>query len=57
MFRHVRSLLLFALYQCCLLAGILLLPVAVVANRVGLPFPFHRIVGRVGAAYDRAKGR
>ncbi|MFD1515348.1 hypothetical protein [Halomarina rubra] len=55
MFNHVRSLLLFALYQCCLFAGILLMPVAVLASRVGVRFPYHRVVARVGGAYDRAK--
>jgi hypothetical protein len=57
MFRHLRSLLLFALYQCCLLAGILLLPVGVVASRVGVPFPYHRVVARAEEAYDRATNR
>jgi hypothetical protein len=57
MLRHLRSLLLFALYQCCLLAGILLLPVGVVASRVGVPFPYHRVVARAEEAYDRATNR
>ncbi|WP_199268404.1 hypothetical protein [Halomarina oriensis] len=57
MIHRFRSLLLFALYQLCLLTGILLMPVAMVASRVGLPFPFHRVVARVSAAYDRTRGQ
>lgn len=57
MIHRPRSLLLFALYQLCLFAGILLLPVGMLASRVGLPFPFHRVVTRVGTAYDHARGQ
>jgi hypothetical protein len=53
MIRRLRSLLLLALYQTCLFLGILLLPVALLARRVGIPFPFHRIVRRLAEATDR----
>ena len=47
----------FALYQCSLLLGILLMPFALVAGRVGLTLPVHRLVTRLGDAYERATGR
>ncbi|WP_254534682.1 hypothetical protein [Halomarina litorea] len=53
MFPRLRSLLLLALYQSCLFVGILLLPVALVARRVGIPFPFHRVVRRLADATER----
>lgn len=43
----------FALYQCSLLLGILLMPFALVARRVGLTLPVHHLVERLGNAYDR----
>ncbi len=55
MFPRLRTLLLFALYQTCLFVGILLLPVALVARRAGLPFPFHRLVRRLADATERAQ--
>lgn len=45
----------FVLYQLSLLAGILLLPVALLVRRVGLTLPVHRVVDRVGSAYERTK--
>jgi len=48
--------LVFAMYQFSLLAGIALMPVALVARQVGLPFPIHRVVTRLGEAYERAGG-
>jgi len=57
MLAQLRSFVLLALYQTTLLLGILLLPVALLARRVGVPFPFHRLVRRLGAAYDRATSR
>jgi hypothetical protein len=47
---------LFALYQFSLLLGIALLPVAIVARRAGIDLPIHRVVSRLGAAYERAAG-
>lgn len=45
---------LFALYQLSIALGITLLPLALVARRVGVPLPLHRVIRRVGDAYDRA---
>lgn len=44
----------FALYQLTLLFGIFMLPVALVAQRLGVPFPLHRVVMRLDEAYERA---
>ncbi|WP_195837627.1 hypothetical protein [Halorhabdus sp. CBA1104] len=44
---------LFVLYQLTLLVGILLLPVALLARRVGFTLPLDRLVTRLGNAYDR----
>lgn len=45
---------LFVLYQLALLLGIVLMPVALVARQLGLRLPVHRVVTRVGEAYDDA---
>ena len=45
----------FALYQFSIVLGITLLPVALVANRAGLPLPVGRLVERLGEAYERAE--
>jgi hypothetical protein len=55
MLERTRSLLLFALYQMSLVAGILLLPVALVARRVGFTLPIHCAIDRLGSAYDRTR--
>lgn len=44
MLARLRSIVLFALYQLLIVAGILLLPVGVLVQQVGLPFPFHRAI-------------
>ncbi|WP_435154387.1 hypothetical protein [Haladaptatus sp. DFWS20] len=54
MFAPLRRATLFALYQMSVLTGILLLPVAVMARRVGVPFPMHRIMESIANAYDEA---
>ncbi|GGN87968.1 MULTISPECIES: hypothetical protein [Haloarcula] len=45
---------LLALYQLALIAGILLLPVAMVTERVGLSLPIDRAVEGLNDAYERA---
>lgn len=45
----------FVLYQLSLLAGIVMLPVALLARRVGVTLPIHRVVDRFGSAYERTK--
>lgn len=43
-----------ALYQCSLLLGILLFPVAMVAERLGVRLPVERLVTRLNEAYEQA---
>jgi hypothetical protein len=50
--RITRATLL-VLYQLTLLAGILLMPVALVTERFGLRLPIDRAVRRLGNAYER----
>ncbi|MFB6173421.1 MAG: hypothetical protein ABEI39_02145 [Halobacteriales archaeon] len=45
---------LFALYQLSIAVGLLLLPVAVLARRAGVTIPVHRVVERLGRAYEDA---
>ncbi|WP_458187599.1 hypothetical protein [Haladaptatus sp. NG-WS-4] len=54
MFAPLRRLTLFALYQLSVLTGILLLPVALVARRAGVPIPMHRLMETLEKAYDEA---
>jgi len=43
----------FVLYQLSLLVGIMLLPIAIGLRRAGLSLPIHRVIERLGTAYDR----
>ncbi|MGM0717269.1 MAG: hypothetical protein ACQET5_08850 [Halobacteriota archaeon] len=43
----------FALYQFSIVLGIALLPVAIVANRAGVPLPVGRLVDPVDEDVDR----
>jgi hypothetical protein len=52
MSRTIRRGVLFALYQLTLFAGIALLPVAVIARRVGLKLPVRRAVEGTKRAYE-----
>jgi hypothetical protein len=52
MSRTLRRGALWALYQLTLFAGIALLPVALMARRVGLPLPIGRAVEETKAAYE-----
>jgi hypothetical protein len=45
----------FVLYQLSLLAGIVLLPVALLMRRVGVSLPIHRVVDRLETAYEHTK--
>jgi hypothetical protein len=44
----------FALYQFSVLLGIMLLPVALAARQVGVTLPVHKVIDRLGAAYENA---
>lgn len=52
MIERLRSNVVFALYQVVIVAGILLLPVGLLANQVGVPFPFHRALRWLAPATD-----
>jgi hypothetical protein len=45
----------FALYQTTLLLGILMMPLALAARRVGLRLPFHELIEATERAYENAK--
>jgi hypothetical protein len=45
----------FALYQLALLAGIVLLPVAMVTERFGVRLPVHRAVDGLNEAYEQSR--
>lgn len=51
---RLYQLSVFALYQLTLLLGIFMLPIALVAKRLGVPLPLHRVVMRLDEAYERA---
>ncbi len=53
MIDRIKQATLFALYQFSIALGITLLPLAVALDRVGLTLPMHRIVERVGSAYEQ----
>lgn len=48
---------LFALYQFSIVAGIILLPLAVIARRGGITLPVGRLIERLERAYDNATAR
>jgi hypothetical protein len=48
----VTAATLFALYQATLVLGIVLLPLALFARRLGVRVPVGRVVDRLGEAYE-----
>jgi len=55
MVSRLHTAALFALYQLTLLAGILLLPLAMVTQRLGVPLRIDRAVDTLNDAYERAQ--
>jgi len=53
MIGRLRTATVFVAYQLTVLVGILLLPLALLARRIGVVLPVGRAVDRLGAAYDR----
>lgn len=53
MHTHLHRATVFVMYQLSLLTGILLLPMALAMRKVGLTLPVHRVIDRVGAAYEQ----
>ncbi len=52
---RLHTATIFALYQLTLLAGIVLLPVAMVTERLGLRLPIDRAVDGLNQAYDQSR--
>jgi hypothetical protein len=50
---RLHTAILFALYQLSVLLGIVLLPVALIARRAGVMIPIHRVIDRLGEAYEQ----
>ena len=48
---------LFALYQITLVAGIALMPLALLARRAGVTLPIGRLIETVGRAYESVDAR
>jgi hypothetical protein len=46
---------LFALYQLCIVVGILAMPLAMITRQVGFTLPLHRLIENVGEAYEAAQ--
>ncbi|MFC7175627.1 hypothetical protein [Halosegnis marinus] len=49
--RATRGML-FATYQLTVLLGVLFMPVALLARRLGVPVPYGRVVERLGDRLD-----
>ncbi|MEF8829853.1 MAG: hypothetical protein V5A28_14570 [Haloarculaceae archaeon] len=52
---QLQRALVFVLYQLSLIAGITLLPVALLMRQVGLTLPVHRVVDRLESTYEHTK--
>lgn len=46
---------LFALYQLCIMTGIIAMPLALAARQAGVTLPIHRLLARVETAYENAQ--
>lgn len=57
MFETTYRISVFALYQVTVMLGILLLPVALLAQRFGVTFPLGHLVERLGTAYENVASR
>lgn len=55
MIERVHRATLFALYQMSLVLGIVLMPLAMVATRMGLTLPMHKILRRLEASYEETR--
>lgn len=51
---RIHRATLFALYQLTLVAGIALLPLALVTSRLGFRLPVDRVVTKTKEAYEQA---
>jgi hypothetical protein len=51
---HIHRATVFMLYQLSLLTGIVMLPMALAMRKAGVELPLHRVIERVGTAYEHA---
>ena len=49
---RVHRATLFALYQLCIMVGIIAMPIAMATRRIGFTLPLHRLIENVGDAYE-----
>jgi hypothetical protein len=54
MIDRIKTAALFALYQTSIALGIVLLPLAMAFNKIGVTLPIHRVVGALEAALDES---
>ncbi|WP_201293994.1 hypothetical protein [Natronorubrum halalkaliphilum] len=52
MISRVYRATLFALYQLCIMVGILAMPLAMVTRQIGFTLPVHRLLANVESAYE-----
>ena len=52
MIQRARSAVMLAVHQLTVAVGIVLFPIALLANRVGLRLPLHRLLQEVQAATE-----
>ncbi len=52
---RVHNAALFAMYQLCIVVGIAAMPLAIVANQIGLNLPLHRVLANIGEALENAQ--
>lgn len=52
MIQRVKRVALLAAYQLSITLGIVLLPVSIAFRRLGVVLPIHRLIDRIGDAYE-----
>ncbi|WP_254523100.1 hypothetical protein [Natrinema caseinilyticum] len=55
MISRVYRATLFALYQLCIVTGIVAMPLAIAARQAGFTLPIHRLLANVEEAYETAQ--
>jgi len=55
MIERFHTATLFALYQMSIVLGILMMPLALALDRVGMTPPVHRVVGALNEALENAQ--
>lgn len=52
MIERIRNTVLFVLYQCTVVLGIIAMPIALLLQRLGLTLPFHHLVRNMRHVYE-----